>query len=656
MKDFLPLTEFAALAGVSRQAALKIVNAAKLGKVWQGATLIVRPVNGAGGRSGLSYQIRADSLPSGLQLRLREAQANALPALRTDDNATAMSRFWEHLLSPLAIHPKGSNARGLAIRETAAREHLLPDGTKRRFTERTIRRKLDAFERHGLAGLAPTKRGDFRKARVILTREFDTAARAKGLADGEIEKTAKHLQGYVRGLIVKGVARKVIELFANRELNNLASKSGIGTDGKPFSTPAHFIQRERDYRRVATYRRDRKSYDDAKPRIRRTRDGLLPMDVVFADVHPVDIPVLRDDGTIGYARMIAFHDIATNRLFYHVVLCDKGMGIRNAHVIQCFMDMVAGWGVPKTLYIDNGSEFNFAELLRPALLLLDPTNKRPIINAKPYNAAAKPIESIFRVIEHTYFSMIPEWVGGDRQRKKTANVGQAVAPIRSFKRYRANIESCIALYHDAPQPALGKRSPFDAYQAFINDGWHKIDADQGAFELAFSREQRRQVRQGCIEYDGSRWTCRELQAYQGTHVIALVPQYDKWNRLPLKNQAGEIFGYAQRCVALGYLDSTGAAESAARAKAHREGMIELEKSAPDVDPLEELEKNVVRFPAAPKAPIAATLGQSDQARAISERLHETPEDQVSRQAREIDNQIDKQLDRFNRGANLRKGT
>ncbi|NJM31325.1 MAG: hypothetical protein HC855_15680 [Rhizobiales bacterium] len=88
-------------------------------------------------------------------------------------------------------------------------------------------------------------------------------------------------------------------------------------EGQTFTLPAHLIQRERDYRRVAIHRRDNKAYDDAKPRIRRTRDGLLPMDLVFGDVHPIDIPVLRDDKTMAHARLVAFLDIATNRLFYH---------------------------------------------------------------------------------------------------------------------------------------------------------------------------------------------------------------------------------------------------------------------------------------------------------------------------------------------------
>ncbi|NJM31324.1 MAG: hypothetical protein HC855_15675 [Rhizobiales bacterium] len=186
--------------------------------------------------------------------------------------------------------------------------------------------------------------------------------------------------------------------------------------------------------------------------------------------------------------------------------------------------------MPRTLYLDNGSEYNFAAFLKPALLLLNPENGRPLIHAKPYNAAAKPIESIFRLLEHSFFSMIPEWIGGNRQRKKTANVGRAPVPISTFGRFIATVKACTDLYHNTPQSTLGNRSPFECYDAFVRGGWNMTTASIDAFRLAFTTEQVRDVRKGCIQFDGSLWTCRELQKYQSQRIVVLVPQYERWNR------------------------------------------------------------------------------------------------------------------------------
>jgi hypothetical protein len=56
---------------------------------------------------------------------------------------------------------------------------------------------------------------------------------------------------------------------------------------------------------------------------------------------------------------------------------------------------------------------------------------KTIVRAKPYNARAKPIEGIFGVLETHHFAKLPGWVGGNRMKSKTANIGRA----RSFPRH-----------------------------------------------------------------------------------------------------------------------------------------------------------------------------------------------------------------------------
>lgn len=46
-----------------------------------------------------------------------------------------------------------------------------------------------------------------------------------------------------------------------------------------------------------------------------------------------------------------------------------------------------------------------------------------IINARPYSAASKPIESRFSVFDRFVFSQMPGWTGGNRMRNKVETVG-----------------------------------------------------------------------------------------------------------------------------------------------------------------------------------------------------------------------------------------
>lgn len=61
-----------------------------------------------------------------------------------------------------------------------------------------------------------------------------------------------------------------------------------------------------------------------------------------------------------------------------------------------------------------------------------------VIRAQPYNAAAKPIEGQFSVIEKGPFAMVPGWIAGDRMAKKTHNVGKDPLPFPETEEDFAN--------------------------------------------------------------------------------------------------------------------------------------------------------------------------------------------------------------------------
>ena len=68
--------------------------------------------------------------------------------------------MWAGILDPAIRHEKHSAERGAAVRAIASKRHMLPSGRWVTFSERTILRKLDAYERHGMAGLSRPKRAD----------------------------------------------------------------------------------------------------------------------------------------------------------------------------------------------------------------------------------------------------------------------------------------------------------------------------------------------------------------------------------------------------------------------------------------------------------------------------------------------------------------
>ena len=500
-------------------------------------------------------------------------------------------------------------------------------------------------------------RSDAGRARAIVSKRFDAAARDAGAAADALEKTGDALRHYIRGLCTKNVAHSLLRQTAMVFLMKRAAGLGITLTGEALkaacAVPHNTIKAEAVFRKVDTFRHDRKRYEDNRPRILRTRAGLQPMDIVVGDVHPIDIEIMREDGTTGHPRAIAWLDLATNRVWADVVLLEKGKGIRNADVIRSFIAMVDAWGMPSGLYLDNGGEYNWAAFIDDALKLVRESfgergdvgpwaaRRSQIIRANPYNAPAKPIEGIFRVLEYNYLSLLTGHVGGDRMRKKTQTVGREPVPYNgSFNALQSDIRSLVAVYANSPQTGVLKgKSPNQAFDEHAAADWKPITVAEHVLPLAFTVESKRAWQKGRVSVNGQWWTRRDMQRCQDDRVTVYIPKYEDWRVLPWRDSSGTVF-FAEPERAYGFLDPAGAVEAAERAKAHRHGALDLEKRAPKIDALAELLNagKVLAFPVQSPPIMAGHLSLSPDGAELGKRLNETPDDKLERRRRESDAQ------------------
>ena len=629
---WLDADRFAATASITRRAASKVLLASRSesSPFWRGASLVVREVRSRGGRSGIAYQVRLDSLPPELQEAWKVLQAPCESRLCHGPKAQWQREFWRDLLDPIASVGKHSRERGELISIAAGKRYFAASGKPFRVSVRNIQRKLENYEKSAsVAVLGRTKRIDTGMRRTVLSRRWDAAVRAD-LTDAEMAEIAEKLRRHVRGLVAEGSGGKELKSFSAHKLADMTIAAGvkIARADAAFQLPDNVFQNERDYRQLYLYRKDRKAYEDTvRPRVKRSRQGLAPMAIVVGDVHPLDIVRLREDGSEVYGKAIAWLDVATNRIWMDILFLEKGKGIRNADVIQSFIRMCAAWGAPSALYLDNGSEYNFAEFVDDALKLVKDVQVggagaedrvSQIVRARAYNAAAKPIEGIFGVLETNYFSGLDGWVGGDRTRKKITNVGRPPAPFLGTEDdLRGQIEGCLKRYHHSPQKgSLKGRSPVAVLKAAIDAGWRMTAIDEASFRVAFAVEKIVVVKQGRIRHGGQLWSCDELSAFVGDRVTILVPKFDQWNRLPLKDRDGQLLGFAAPVREYGFLEKAGAAASHRAARANIKGLHRLAKKADSVSRAEEGATVAAALPVYPVAPIGARLTLSPHATAI----------------------------------------
>lgn len=500
---WLSVEAFADQAGIVRRVATKAATRALKGKSWRGCQLVVRRSHGRGGRSGLRYEVLLESLPvqfhptlgGFLEVSKKPLKPAAIAPKCENQMPRAMALY--SIIENAICHPAGSPERIAEVRAAVQRSGK---------GQRTIERYIAAFEREGLAGLMRKKPADAGSRRVWVSERFDQAFRDAGHDPAILPELADHVDLMLRSLWASRAADggwRDLGRLAEHTLLQECERRGIELPQSAYSLGRRRVEKDRKtFEKINMMRTDAKRFADEMPRINRAWHPCDPMQIVVIDVHHMNVPVLRADGSTGWPKMVGFMDAGTGRIFCHFVLCESRTSIRQEHVIEGFiaMAMHREWGFPQNLYIDNGSENKALERITPALALIQGS----ITKAMPYNAAAKPIEPMFARLNRYCFSKMPGYAGDDRMRKKTQNVGKDTIPYQgSWAQFTADCDGLIAYYHQrAIGGQWGNRSPNQIFQEKIDAGWRPIRIDPLALDTAFCDRRSYKLSRGAVRING----------------------------------------------------------------------------------------------------------------------------------------------------------
>lgn len=659
--------EFAAVAHISERKARSALARADAGRAWRGVRLEVRKVKACGGPKGLRYEVRVDSLPNEMRDRWEApCQTNCRelpvePALNSTSTASSSrpetssvpTRRVARMAEPVACLPSvhrptvtmddgaawrrtlvqpirhgsvpGSANRAAMIRAVAAREHT--DWTGRRVTvsERSLRGWIARYEADGMAGLGRRCRDDRGRQRVALSRAWDVALKAAGATVDQMAAAIADIRTHVASLWRSGVPSwPNVQLLAQPFVIERTRAIGVEMTDEALRAisllPRAAIEAGRAHGIVAVKEKDAKTYKDKYiPRIRRDRSHLKPMDWVAGDVRHCDIAFTRDDGSICTPKMVAFLDLATNRLFYRIFLKNKGEMIRREDVIETFVAMCEdpSWGAPTRLYVDNGGEYNWGEFvsdlckLKHKITLHDEQDfegDAGMRKAKPYNAPAKVIETTFSILTRSLEPMMPGFMGGDRLKKKVETEGRPPKPYSGdLQAFVKSYETLIGFYHNKPQSGhLKNQSPNHCFGEFIVNGWKSISLDPAQLAVAFSKADVRTVLTGGeFTFAGTRYRHDVLVGLVGGKIIIRQPLFGDRAQLFVYSEDDEPLCVARPPEVFKFGDIEGAKEQGRRTGALNRAVA---AHRADTKPLD-LEQAMARANAAAgPAPVAESDG------------------------------------------------
>ena len=662
--------ELSDLSGISARMATEAMRNCLSGKTWRGKSLEVRKAPNSAGTGGSHLQVFVPSLPNDLAQAWHDKNPDiftptkvavaTLPfSIATVDvmSQQAVSRAkWKESIIALALpHPHRSKQRSAAIKSIAGQLHTDPRGQKVRIPEKTLYGWIAAYEKPehgGLPALVRKQRHDTAN-RVVINRTWDEACQ---LATDIKTKIAGEITVYIKSLWASGVRGWAkVDQLASTKLMQLCHAAGWQTATlENCRLGRHAVERFADYKLVAIREKDAKRFADLyQPRIIRSHTNREPMDIVFGDVHPIDIYLTREDGSPVTPRLIAWYDLATHRLHATLVLLDKGKGITQAHIASAFANMVSDWGLPLRLYLDNGKEYSWNEMIQGfeeltgfvmnfrqfTADLMTPEiaeccnqegdasfehEPSAVVRARPYNAAAKPIEAAFAVIE-TYLASLPGWIGGDRMKKKTQNVGKAPTHFQGdLEAFHAAFDRALSWYHATPQGKnsnLKGLSPNEMYKAKIAAGWHPISCHREALIFAMSETRTAKVHNRGIEVDG---TWYEGPEFAGCRQSKVTIKYAKWSPDRVILIRNDVYSWIPRAPVFDALDRQGAIHLGRQKKVMTNLVNGLESETHRLDLPAEISRHLEALPAAPETPVGLAIDLAPGLQRLIDSSQQTP--------------------------------
>jgi hypothetical protein len=537
------------------------------GKSWRGLNLPVFAIDGRkGGASGRTFGLVLDAASPELRALLNlpetpastpvslpvEAPVKALPGARHFSVAADKQR----IIAPMLKLPKGSPERAAAFRQAAEALHSF-DGGKQTFTVRTLCNWVQMAEDRGPAALIPAVRRDKGKIRERLSRDWGKGC---GLPADVQDRIADQLERTARGLILKGRSDREVRRLCSAELERLTREAGAD---KPLSQlkelcqlNIHWVRRCADMKSVRDYQGDHKRYSDSHEFHVQRHLTRTPMDVLYGDVHNVDMSIaqarqspvrgIRQAGkrakkqglvTIRIA-IIGWMDGSSHYLWATVVILGPGQGVTQQDIARSLFDVMScpHGGIPRVIVIDNGSEYKALPEAVLRFCAMSELAGMGVVKCRPYSPEGKGrLEGAFGILEARFISALPGYIAGDRMKSPTKSKGKPVDPYpHGPERLVEDITLAVAQFNGTAQDGqLGGLSPKAMLEAKIAaSDWRAQVPDAETFDLVFSKEETRDVRKGGVSI-GNR-------VYSGPILAELIGAKQVPFLVPMRNPEGPI--------------------------------------------------------------------------------------------------------------------
>ncbi|XQE65806.1 DNA-binding protein [Pseudomonas sp. P3C3] len=290
---------------------------------------------------------------------------------------------------------------------------------------------------------------------------------------------------------------------------------------------------------------------------RRKADMLWPNDVWVSDGHTFDAEVINPlTGQIFRPEITLVIDWGTRRITgFSVNLAESTIA-----TLDTLRDGVSRCGMYKVLYVDNGGGFDNANVYE--------VNDRlggTITHSLPYNSQARGvIERVHKTILVRLAKTYDSYIGADMDKeagtkvhrisRKQLALGVEPTQIPTFERFFADLQNALDEYNHAPHRGLPKirdlesgnrrhQSPMESWKSALAEGWEPLQADAQVVASLTRPQVVRVTNRGEVRHAGHIYFLADLVDLHGEEVRVAYDFRDA-SRVWVHTLEGELIGEA----------------------------------------------------------------------------------------------------------------
>lgn len=437
-------------------------------------------------RDGLSVSRLTDE-----QRAVMSARVSIVREIERMSQMISQQRAIEHLV---AMAHTGDLSPYLMERVERANDRKTSDRT---LSERTLKRWLTNFRRHGEVGLAPERRK--------------------------------------KDMSVPSWAADFLKHYQRPQKPSVEAAYCAFQAENPGCPSIHAVRRWLKKLSPEARERGRMSAQENKMHQamnRRQADMLWPNDVWVADGHTFDAEVVNPvTGQIFRPEITLMIDWGTRRIVgFSVNLAESTIA-----TLDTLRDGVTRCGMYRVLYVDNGSGFDNAVVYE--------VNDRLgglITHSLPYNSQARGvIERAHKTILVRLAKTYDSYIGADMDKqaktrfhklsRKQLDAGLKPTPVPEFAEFFADLQQALDEYNHRPHRGLPKirdlatgrprhQSPMECWKSAEAEGWEPLRADPEVVASLIRPQVTRKTTRGEIRWNGGVYFLKALVDLHGEEI------------------------------------------------------------------------------------------------------------------------------------------